>query len=399
MSMHTLRKIKIFRALQYVTYPLALLLLYPLALMKRKTNAKHIFFWDRYDMGGAQRVHVDIMESIKDKPKHQFFTRFADKHRMKEDFFGQPNSVAEDIHFYCDNLLLRLFSVHFYAFYVNRHRGAHVFSGNSTFFFDMLPFLGKDIITTELLHAFNFADNGMEYFGLGNHKYLDHRIVIDGATKQNILNQYKEFHVESQYAERVLLIEPGVPMPPPQPKTFELPLKIMYAGRGGHPKRIYLMNEIAEYCIKNELPVQFHFAGTLMDELSDLVKANSVLHGEINGQEGMYALYNQCHAIIMTSAWEGFPMLVKESMACGCIPVVTGLNGIKSHLRHMETALFMEQPENEEGVVKQGIELLQYLTSDIHIATLSAHCYAYAREHFDKKIFTEKIRKFLLGQA
>lgn len=394
--MHNLRKIKLFRILLYATYPVSVLFLYPAALLRKKNQGKYFFFWDRYAIGGAQRVHLDILESVEDEQKMQFFTRLSVNDKMKKAFFSQPNSMAEDIHIFCDNLLLRLFSVHYYAFFVNRHPGAHVLSSNSTFFYDMLPFIGDHIERTELLHNFTYGDNGMEFFGLANYLHLENRMVIDGATRQNIIKQYKEYNIPDKYTQRVVMIEPGVLIPAELQKDDALPLKILYAGRGGPQKRIYLLNRIAEHCIHNGIPVEFHFAGTMMDELSDTVKEHSVIHGEISRQEDMYALYRQCHAIMMTSAYEGFPMLIKEGMACGCIPVVTALDGNKTHLCHLENALLIVNPEDEEGVVRQGIAHIEYLLEDIQrISGLSEKVYAYAKQFFDKEVFLAKCRAFL----
>ena len=394
--MHNLQKIKLFRTLLYVTYPLSAIFLYIPAILKRKNEGKFFFFLDRYSIGGAQRVHLDMLESIKDEQKQLYFTRLSPNDKLKQDFFSQQNTEAKDIYFFCDNLFFRLFAVHFYAFYVNRHNGAHVFSSNSTFFYDMLPFLGKGLTKTELLHNFTYGNNGMEFFGLANHKHLNHRMVIDAATKLNIINQYIEYNIHADYASRITLIEPGVPIPPPPQKKHDLPLKILYAGRGGPQKRIYLLNQIAEHCIKNKLPVEFHFAGTIMDELSDMVKNNSVIHGEVSGQAAMYSLYEQCHVIMMTSAYEGFPMLIKEGMACGCLPIVTALDGNKTHMRHMENSLLMFDPENEAGVVTQGIAHIMYLLADPqNIATLCASAYSYAKQHFNKEAFIQKSRDFL----
>ena len=372
--------------------------LYPLAMLKKKSKGKYIFFWDRYAIGGAQRVYLDILESIKDKEKLQFFTRAALNHKLKDEFFSQPNSEAENIHIYCDNLFLRLFSVHYYSFYVNRHQGAHVFSSNSTFFYDLLPFLSKKVTKTELFHNFTYGSNGMEFFGLGNYRWLDNRMVVDAATRQNIINQYKEYNIPDEYAERIHMIEPGVMIPESLQKDYELPLKVLYAGRGGPQKRIYLLNKIAEHCISNKLPVEFHFAGTMMDELSDLVKSNSVIHGEISTQGEMYSLYKQCHAIMMTSAYEGFPMLIKEGMACGCLPIVTALEGNKTHMHHMENAMLMFHPENEKEVVAQGIEHIQYLLADTkRLEDFCSKSYRYAQAHFNKEVFIGKYREFLSG--
>jgi glycosyltransferase involved in cell wall biosynthesis len=373
----------------------ALIFILPFAFIKRKNKGKLFFFYDRYAIGGAQRVHLDILASVADMPKQVYFTRLSLNDKMKAEFYAAANATKKDIHFWCDNLLFRLFTVHFYAFYINRHKGAHVFSSNSTFFYDMLFFLNKNITKTELLHNFTYGNKGMEFFGLANHKYLDFRCTVDNATKQNILNQYKAYNIPDEYGNRVRAIEPGVYIPPAFNKNHDLPLNILYAGRGGPQKRITLLNEIAERCIKEGLPVKFHFAGTMMDELSEYVQEHSVLHGEISRQEDMYNLYKECHLILMTSAFEGFPMLIKEGMACGCIPVVTALEGNRTHLKDGYNALLIQNPEIEKAVIEAGYgAIVSLLNDEAARRRLSQTANEYAITHFDKARFMAVYHKF-----
>lgn len=397
--MHNLTKIKAFRLLLYITYLPSLIFVYPFAIIKKKNKGKLFFFFDRYVIGGAQRIHIDILHSVDEAFKHIYFTRLSPNNSFKEEFYATPNAEVRDIHFWCDNLLFRLFTVHYYAFYLNRHKGAHVFSSNSTFFYDMLPFISNNVIKTELLHNFTHGKNGMEFFGLANHRYLDNRIVYDVFTYNNIKKQYTENNIAESYTDRILFIEPGVNIPEELSKSHNLPLKVLYAGRGGVQKRIPLLNEIAERCIKEGTPLEFHFAGTLMDELSDYVKKNSVIHGEISKQEDMYNLYRNSDIILMTSAYEGFPMLIKEGMANGCIPVVTALEGNKGHLFHDENALLIFNPEDEKHVVEEGMRLIKLLASDINTTKrLSENARNYAIKHFDRQKFLDKYREFLLGK-
>lgn len=395
--MHNLTKVKLFRILLCFTYPLAVLFVYPFVMLKKRHTGKLFFFFDRYVIGGAQRVHIDILHSVKDEPKQVYFTRLSPNDVLKKEFYNIPFSENRDIHFWCDNLLFRLFTVHYYAFYINQHKRAHVFSSNSTFFYDMLFFLKKDVIKTELLHNFTMGKRGMEYFGLGNYQYLDNRMVIDKATKHNIINQYKEYGVPKKYNTRVHLIEPGVMIPENVEKPTGLPLKVLYAGRGGAQKRIPLLDAIASYFIKQKMPVEFHFAGSMMDELSAFVKEHSVIHGEISRQEDMYQLYKNTDVILMTSAYEGFPMLIKEGMACGCIPVVTALDGNRSHLADGENALLLKEPEKEQQVIANGIAAINRLSTDSSLRIrLSKSAYAYSTIHFNKEQFTRFYREFLL---
>lgn len=394
--MHNLTKIKLFRTLLWMSYPLALIFVLPFSLMKRKAKSHLFFFFDRYAIGGAQRIHLDILESVADVPKQLYFTRSSEDHSLKDAFFGIPNTKAKDIHFWCDNLLFRLFTVHYYSFYINRHKNAHVFSANSTFFYDMLPFLRKGILKTELLHNFTGGKNGMEFFGLANVASLNFRIVYDSYTLNNIKGQYASHQVPDQYLGRIKFIEPGVFLPDKMPVKSGKPLRILYAGRGGAQKRIDLLNTIAERCIGEGLPVEFHFAGTMINELSETVKSSSVIHGQISRQEDMAKLYTQCHVLLMTSAYEGFPMAIKESMAYACIPVVTALEGNKMHLSTGNNALLIEQVDDREAVIEGGIRWLRLLIEDGALKTrLSAAVYEYAREHFSRQRFMDTYRAFL----
>ncbi|OSZ82628.1 hypothetical protein CAP35_05005 [Chitinophagaceae bacterium IBVUCB1] len=393
--MHNLTKIKLFRILLCMSYPLALIFIFPFILFKRKNPTGLFFFFDRYAIGGAQRIHIDILQSVAEINKQVYFTRSSPDDYLKKEFYSIANTHSKDIHFWCDNLLIRLFTVHYYSLYINRHSKGHVFSSNSTFFYDMLFFLKKSVVKTELLHNFTHGKNGMEFFGLANHKLLNYRVVYDIFTLSNIKNQYISYGIDSKYTDRILFIEPGVSFVPFGKKDYSLPLKVLYAGRGGPQKRIYLLNAIAEKCIEQKLPISFHFAGTMQDELSPLVKQNAVLHGEISEKEKMYALYQDCHIILMTSAYEGFPMIIKEGMANGCLPVVTALEGNKTHLTHQQNALLIEKPEDEEGVVAQAVSYITMLCNDNGLLhNLSATAHNYARQHFDRTVFLQKYLAF-----
>jgi hypothetical protein len=201
--MHNLTKIKVFRTLLWITFPFALVIVYPLALVKRKKRSSLFFIFDRYAIGGAQKVYFDILESVSDIKKTIYFTRYSPDETFKGKFYSLPNAECHDVHFWCDNLFFRLFSVHFFSFYINRHNNAKVLGSNSTFFYDLLPFLNKTIRKIELLHNFSFGKKGMEFFGLSNYTYLDERMVIDDITKQNIADQYRLYRVPASFNERV----------------------------------------------------------------------------------------------------------------------------------------------------------------------------------------------------
>ncbi len=394
--MHNITKIKLFRILLRITYLPSLIVLYPMAFLRSKSKSGLFFFFDRFAMGGAQRIHLDILKSIPEYEKEVFFTRWSPNEVFKNEFYTTSNANCRDIHLWCDYLILRVFSVHYYCFYINRHTLPHVFGANSTFFYDMLPFIRRDAIRTELLHNFTFGKKGMEFFGLKNYRFLNNRIVYDYHTKQNIEEQYASYRVDPVFLTRILFIEPGVDIPAEVKKSFDLPLKIICAGRSGPQKRIWLVNQIAESLIDLNVAVQFHFAGTLTSELSDKLRAHSVLHGEISDQGLMNDILRRSDLSLLTSSYEGFPMFIKESMANGCIPVATALPGNLMHLKDRINSMLIHEIQDEKILIREGVKIITELTRNRNLCIrLSEEAYQYAKQNFSRDEFNKQYRKLL----
>ena len=106
--------------------------------------------------------------------------------------------------------------------------------------------------------------------------------------------------------------------------------------------------------------IEFHFAGTLINELSSKVKTNSVIHGEISDPAKMSDSFIRNAYCLLTSSYEGFPMFIKEAMANGCIPVVTALPGNLTHLKDGYNCMLIEEIFEETEVVSQGPKLSKY---------------------------------------
>lgn len=396
--MHNLTKIRIYRIALLITYLPSLVFVYPFALLKKKNSGTLFFFLDRFAIGGAQRVYLDILKSVEHNQKQIYFTRLSPDSQLKSQFFSTPASEVKDVHLFCDNLLFRLFTVHFYSFYLNRHPGAKVLSSNSTFFYDMLPFLSSQITSIELFHNFGFNANGMEFFGLANHRHLTLRVCVDHATANNIRKQYAEYNVNKKFNERIIVIEPGVPVPVPPKKNFTPPLRVLYAGRGGPQKRVWILNEVVKRITNSQLPVKFVFAGTMTNELSSTTIEVADVVGPVGSQEKMYDLYTDANLLILTSSYEGFPMVIKEAMACGTVPLVTALDGNKTHLSDFENAILIHNITDEDKCAEEAVQHLQKLITDpALLLQLSDNAYQYARKHFSLDKFLQSYRQLLLN--
>jgi glycosyltransferase involved in cell wall biosynthesis len=102
--------------------------------------------------------------------------------------------------------------------------------------------------------------------------------------------------------------------------------------------------------------------------------------------------------ILLVSAYEGFPMFIKEGMAAGCVPVVTPLPGNRMHLKDGENALLISVIEPEDQVVASALECIGRLAENPDMLRhLSGHAYQYASLHFTKTAFEAAYQKLLLS--
>jgi glycosyltransferase involved in cell wall biosynthesis len=134
------------------------------------------------------------------------------------------------------------------------------------------------------------------------------------------------------------------------------------------------------------------------DELSPAVKAHCKVLTEVGEKTVMDDLFSKSHVIILTSSFEGFPVVVKEGMSFGCVPLVTALPGNKTHLVHDFNALLLDDVENEDSVVNHAINNIEMLLNNLDVLErLSKTCYDYAAQNFSKNNFLKTYRHLLLS--
>lgn len=68
------------------------------------------------------------------------------------------------------------------------------------------------------------------------------------------------------------------------------------------------------------------------------------------------ALLSAADLFVLSSAWEGFPMVVGEAMACECVVVATDCGGVREFLGDSE---FMVEPNNSEALAAAIGDALQ----------------------------------------
>jgi glycosyltransferase involved in cell wall biosynthesis len=213
------------------------------------------------------------------------------------------------------------------------------------FDFDMacaIPALPSECRAVLIMHC----DDPVYYDFVDRHGALFDAIVCVSSFLSGAL---KAKHPE--LSERIVHIPFGIEIPENPPlkkreiKGLGSVLRIAYCGRlSFHQKRIQDLATIINRCHANNLPVEFHIAGAGPDEkeffesiIVPFEGGRVHRHGFLTNSE-VLNLLERSDVLLMTSDFEGLPVVLLEGISRACIPVVTKIqSGISEVVRHNET--------------------------------------------------------------
>lgn len=353
------------------------------------------FFFPIYGLGGAEKINADIIDCFPDKKGIIFFTRKSAAATMLH-LFEKDNIIIKDISKWTDNKW-RYWDNLFYrgvcACYINRQKKEPVvFNGQCNFAYKLFPHLKKGLLKIELIHNTNkhFSKIVLPYV-----PFITKRILVADRHVQEYGSYYDKAGLDEGYKKRMQKILYKIdPKPGSGPrKTYPEILNIYYAGRGGPQKRVWLLVKAIEQCLQMNVPVAFHLAGNFKNELPEAILKKVTFHGEIKGGKDMTAFHQKMDVLMMTSAFEGFPMVIMEAMINGVVPVATAVDGVPEHIRDGYNGLLITNPEDEEAVVHQLVQHIVFLCNNRDkLKELSQQAYSYALENFSGETFCNSYR-------
>jgi len=349
------------------------------------------FFFPFQHVGGAEKVHAEVVSCFAGQKPWVFFTKKSRNDRFRQLFPPQ----AGLFNFWP---LLKYgypLSVGIMAGVVNRHQKPVVFGSNSLFYYLLIPYLKPEVVKIDLLHAFGGKS---DQFSLPVVELLDHRVVINGKTREDLQAQYAENQLDPRLLDRVVLIENRVPVPREYPEkiTHDV-LTVLFVGRGAPEKRVHLVGKAATLCREKEIPARFVLAGDMGEALAATDRENCLVQGEITDSFLLANLYREADILVITSEREGFPLVIMEAMAQGVVPVSTDVGGISLHVRQGENGILLENGP-EEQIVAEFVRSIELLSRDRELLKkLSRNAFDYARATFDTETFCRAYRELLVN--
>jgi len=374
----------------FTSSPFAVLSQYNLlkkTLANHKTNL--IFFFPYTHIGGAERVHADIVSVFKSNNPIVIFTGFSKDKKFLSKF--SENALVLNIPDALNYPFLHKKALKLLAGYINKQTKPHVLGSNSGFFYDLTSHLSAQVIISDLIHAFKYQPDG----NLVHKKYLSisqkftNRIFISSAS----LAEFKKFcfhqNLTKEYTQKLKLIYNCTNIPALKEKAKDKSLQILFVGRNSEEKRLNVFIEIAKL-LNSKNPDKFTFSVIGASGPQPFIK----YYGEINSDTALHEHYTNTDILVLTSLREGFPLVIMEAMAHGVVPLSTPVGDIPTHIK--ENSGFVTSSIEESLVIKEIVEKIEWLDKNRNsLASFSANAYKYASTNFSKERFSSEYKSLL----
>lgn len=345
-----------------------------------KRNKLIIFIIPYHFIGGAERVHLNIIKALPYKPIV---------------FFDYSNSRQIDSAFkdnaYCflittskrRKMALRV--IQFLAVFFP----VTLFGCNSAIFYQFVSKLNRKCIAIDLTHAFSFPQKGMEVTSLSYIDLLDKRIVINSKTLEDYKQLYSKNNINPEFINRIKIIPNSIEI-----KEFEHNkissrwnnFTIGYVGRNSIEKRPELFFEIIKRTKVKAKIIGDDFS-LFKKEFPDVIYVENCNDPEIIREQ-----FSAISLLLVTSSREGFPLVVMEAMELGIPVLATDVGSISEHVVDYQNG-FIGPIEQEFFLNFSSTIILKLIADEQLFYNLSINARQYAENNFAIEKFNTNYRK------
>jgi glycosyltransferase involved in cell wall biosynthesis len=336
-------------------------------------------FIPHHHIGGAERVHLNIIKALPYKPIV---------------FFDISNTKLIDKGFrenaYCFMLTSgkrRKFAYRF-LWVISSFFPVTVFGSNSALFYDFLSKLKNKVRSIDLTHAFSFPEHGMEISSLPYVNFLDKRIVINNKTFNDYKVLYQKHAIEESLLGRFKIISNGIVIRDFDDNQIDSRFDnftIGFVGRNSPEKRPELFFEIVL-----QTKIMAKAIGDNFDNFKiDFPEVN--YFENCNDSEIIRKQFLGISLLIVPSSREGFPLVIMEAMELGIPVIATDVGNIAEHVIN-DINGYLSAIDKEE-FLRFTIEKINIIIQDKKLyRNLSLKARGHAEQNFDVKNFNKQYR-------
>lgn len=359
--------------------------------LKNKTNL--FFFFPNADIGGAPRVNADITRCLQDKKPLVIFSKKAANNKFLQ-LYKIDGVQILDLQHLIDKKVFHFVNF-FYrgviASWINKAEQPLVFGGESLYFYKVIPHIRKNIPCLELSHLPTWLP-----YNIGFIDRINLRIFSTKKLKESVETQYRENNLPKKYFERLSFVDNAIDIPITSSLQNEQ-LQVVFIGRGAPQKRVHLIAAIAKVLNDQKEKIHFTFIGDVENCINKHEYPFCSFLGIIQDENKMAEMYSASDVLILTSAFEGLPLVVMTMMAYGKPVVATAVNAIPDYIVHEKNGLLIFE-KDENKIIEQGVQYLKLLHHDRQLLkSFGQNSRAIAIEKFSRQKFCETYRRLLLA--
>lgn len=383
------------KKLVYFFYGLWNLIKFQIFEIRKIKQAEIVCFFPYYQTGGAEKVHLNIVKALAPKNVCVIFTLNSATSNFRAQFYNNAhcieiNPILNKRNAFVSSCLKK----GIYNAINTSKKCKTVFGCNATYFYQILPFISDKITRIDLFHAFSTPDS-RELEVINSITYIDKRVVITANTKKDLLAIYNNNGINEKHHKAILILQNGIAITNQifVPKEYST-IKIGFVGRWSDEKRPELFLEIAKRMQSLPYDVAFYMVGIGMKSNIGIISdAGVTFLGEITNETELNIFYQQLSFLLITSVYEGFPMVIMESMAQGVISISTNVGGIREHITSGVNGILIDAETNEAIVADFVNAIEQLVKNNEKRQVISKNAFQYAQNVFDLNSFNENYKK------
>jgi len=178
-------------------------------------------------------------------------------------------------------------------------------------------------------------------------------------------------------------------------KCYSEKLEICFVGAMEEYKGVHIVIDALNQSQQLPMIQKFYFVGSGSEEKKIRKSAEKMnqLKIDVKGavsRKTLNQIYAKCHIIILPSKSEGFPKVISEAMAFGCVPIVTDVGGVCHYINKTNGVILKERSPLE---IKNAIDFL--INDRIRFKKLAEESSKTAKL-FTFENYNKRIKKYIL---
>lgn len=359
-----------------------------------KENSDIFFFFPTWEFGGVERISLKVIDSIKDQKPTCLITYKPNNDGFRKDF--EEKCYTLKLGYWAGQL--RVLTLPILAKYLNSKTNPIIIGANSTYFYDLIPYLKSHVKIIDIDHSFNKAVDVtklIQYYSKNTIQRINKRIVLgEKGVKENI-DFYNSLNITVD-KNKFIPIPNAVETTSVRTPINNREKNIIFVGRNDDVKRVNIFLETARKIKKSYSDYNFICVGNFPNSLSEEYP-EITFTGVITDINKLNDIYSSSRMIILCSKTEGLPMVILEAMSRGVVPITVNVGELE-YIINRNNGVLIENSINDFILIDIFSNEIEKLILQPHeLEQLSINSFELISQHYDILTFKNKYRNLILN--